>query len=201
MAMMNAGARSVRQVVIEVLTAIGLVGVLVPGTTAHAGATLLQPARPLAYAIATAPAAGGLGAAAKAVSPIFRPLLPALARTQVPLKLPTVFPEAGTHRLYATLGTAKRGHYIIEIDYTADCHGANVCHYGDLEGRRAPGTGKPTGSPVQLGHHVTGYFVLGQCGASCAESTITWDSGRFRYTVGAKVSRADLITFVGPAVS
>jgi hypothetical protein len=141
------------------------------------------------------------GVTAKAVSPIFRALLPALARTQVPLRLPANFPEAGGQRLYATLGTAKPGHYAVDVDYTADCHGANVCHYGDVEGRKIASTAKTAGSPVQLGHRISGYFVLGRCGGSCAESTITWNAGGFRYTVGAKISRADLIAFAASAAN
>jgi hypothetical protein len=136
------------------------------------------------------------------VSPIFKSLLPALVQTHVPAYLPTAFPEAGTTRLYATLQTAKTGHYRIYVDYTADCHGANVCHYGDLEGqRRAAGKGAPSGTPMSLGQHVTAYFVLGSCGASCAESTVTWDSGSYRYVAGAKVSRADLIAFAKSALN
>jgi hypothetical protein len=136
------------------------------------------------------------------VSPVFRSLLPALARTHVPAYLPVVFPEAGKTRLYATLQGAKAGHYQVNIDYTADCHGADACHYGDLDGRSLPaGKAKPSGTRVDLGHHVTAYFVTGGCGASCAESTITWDAGSYRYVVGAKISHADLVAFAKSAVN
>ncbi len=84
----------------------------------------------------------GPGLAASAVAPFFRALLPGLARTQVPPRLPTSFPEVGDN-LYATLTTAKPGHYTISMDFTRTCHGADACHYGDLDGRRVQGTAKP----------------------------------------------------------
>lgn len=114
------------------------------------------------------------------------------------MRLPTIFPGAGGD-LYAALTTAKPGHYSISIDFTRTCHGADACHYGDLDGRRVQGTAKPAGYALPLGKHVTGYFQLGRSGASCALSTITWDAGGYRYSVGAKVYRTDLITMAASA--
>jgi len=143
---------------------------------------------------------GGRGRAISALPPMFRALLPRLARAQVPPRLPTIFPEVGAN-LYATLTTATPGHYSISMDFTATCHGADACHYGDLEGQRVQGTGKAAGSALPLGPHITGYFQLGRCGASCALSTVTWNAGGFRYTVGAKVTRTDLITLAASAAA
>jgi hypothetical protein len=136
------------------------------------------------------------------VKPLFRPLLPALARTRVPAYLPTVFPEKGTARLYASMYSARPGLYEVYIEYTPNCDGGDACHYGDLEGRRRAASGGSLlrGALVDLGHHVTGYFVLGGCGASCAESTISWRVGSYAYEIGAKLSRADLIAFTRSAI-
>ncbi len=144
---------------------------------------------------------GTSGSASSAAAPLFRSLLPRLATTKVPAQLPTIFPELTSTHLYATLSIAKPGHYMIEVDFSATCNGADACHYADLEGVRAPGTGKPAGSPIKLTDSVTGYFRLGQCGASCAESTITWDAGGFRYTAGAKLTRTHLIAFAASAAA
>jgi hypothetical protein len=173
------GTRSGLRAIILVVTIIG--SIAVQGTRADAQA-------------------GGRGQAVGAVAPLFRALLPGLARTHVPPRLPTIFPEVGG-KLYATLTTAKPGQYSISIDFSRDCHGADACHYGDLAGWRAQGSAKPVGSALPLGKHITGHFQLGKCGASCALSTITWAAGGFRYTVGAKVTRTDLITLAASAAA
>jgi hypothetical protein len=136
------------------------------------------------------------------VNPAFQSILPALARTHVPAYLPTVFPEAAGKRLYATVQQAVPGRYQITVDYTPGCHGADACHYGDLMGRqRAASAAAMSGTRVALGGRLTGYLVLGTCGASCAESTISWAAGSYSYSVGAKLSRADLIVFARSAVT
>ncbi len=136
-----------------------------------------------------------------AVSPVFQSLLPTLERTKVPVYLPSVFPEATTSHLYAAVGQAIPGHYLVYIGFTSSCRGENACAYGQLEGRlRAAGMKTPSGTRVDLGHNVTGYYVRGSCRAYCLLDTITWDSGHARYSSGAKLSERDLIAFARSAV-
>jgi hypothetical protein len=154
---------------------------------------LIEPAAGGAYATGLQPPA----------NPIFKSILPALKRAGVPVYLPTIFPEKGHSHLYASLLEAKPGYYSFTIDFTADCRGADACNYAYLQGERAP-TGRHEairGSRVVLGGNITGYFLLGTCGASCAESSITWVSASHEYEIWAQLSRKDLIAFTSSAVA
>jgi hypothetical protein len=127
---------------------------------------------------------------------VFAPILQSLqAKTKVPLRLPGYLAtENETHALYAIVESASVLGYEIQLAFSEDCSGGNVCHYGIVSGR-AIGTkvNRPKGEKVPLANGLTGYFVDATCGATCSDSTLTWDQGGFRYTVGLKAEKLDTV--------
>src|SRR6185436_2515259 len=113
---------------------------------------------------------------------------PALEKgTKVPLRLPTYFSTEGEDQLYAQVESATAKAYSVLIDFDPECHGSTACHFGEISGKAiANGARPPRGKPVKLAKKTTGYFVDGPCGASCSDSTLTWDEGGYRYTVAEK---------------
>jgi hypothetical protein len=166
-------------------------------------ATLTSGAAVLGLLIGPAPGAAYATGVQPAANPMFRAILPALKRAGVPVYLPTIFPERGHSRLYTSLLEVKAGYYQFTIDFTADCRGADACNYAYLQGQGVPAGKHPAirGSRVDLGGDTTGYFLLGTCGASCAESSITWVSASHEYEIWAQLSRKDLIAFTSSAVA
>lgn len=121
------------------------------------------------------------------IAPTFRPLLPALHRTGVPVLLPAqaaMLPKASAH-----LDVAGRGHYSITLGYVPNCDG-HACEWGSLDAEPAPsGRGRPAGSPVSLPRGKTGYYLNFTCGANCGDSTVTLDFHGTRYTFGVKAGK------------
>lgn len=126
---------------------------------------------------------------------IFDKVLPQLRqRTRVPLKLPSyIAAESETNPLYAIITTATSGRYELDLAFTQNCGGANVCHYGIVSGTIAPGSKRPRGKPVKLVRGITGYFIDAKCDRVCNDSTLTWQQGGHRYTVGIKAADLDTL--------
>jgi hypothetical protein len=143
-------------------------------------------------ALAAAPGAAGAGAAAK-YAPVFTGILPALKSVEIPVKLPVSFPSnavgKGGH-LYASVQDVSRWSYIVTVDYTKGCGGADACNYAEIDG--GPTLNEPSildypwGRPVGLAHNVKALYRPFSCGASCGQSAIIFadPSTRIVYMVG-----------------
>ncbi len=144
---------------------------------ARAGAT----AAVLALACAVA------AAAADSVSSnaVFLPIAAGLRKSAVPVLLPGRLPADDAHGLRAELRSAGKAGYAIDLDYSADCNGASACYLGAVSGRRSDGSKLP-GTATKLANGTTAYYVQGACGASCSNSTMTFDTGGDRYVFAAK---------------
>lgn len=128
--------------------------------------------------------------AASGRTTIFKPILPALHRTGVPVILPTL---PGLNRFHATILARSKGHYDIMLGYVPNCQG-DACEYGELLADRHPRTTPHApGRPVTLPGHATGYYVNFSCGASCGSSTVTVDVGGYRYVYGIKVGKKSAV--------
>jgi hypothetical protein len=124
------------------------------------------------------PSAGG---AATRDVPLYRGIMPALKHVQIPVKLPATLPgdliKKGQH-VYAYLVDVSSWSYIVTIDYTRDCHGADACSLAEIDG--GPTLNEPTildypwGKPVTLARHVRGLFRPFSCGASCGQSAVVF---------------------------
>ena len=121
---------------------------------------------------------------------LFAPIAQGLKQSAVPVLVPGTLPADDLHGLRAELRSAGRDGYTIELDYAADCNGATACYLGRISGERSNGS-KPPGSKVALSGGTTGYFVLGPCGASCSDSTMTFDRGGYRYVFAEKGASRD----------
>ena len=136
----------------------------------------------LAVLVATGSAPWPSAAAAPAkYAPLYSGILPALKHVLIPLKLPATFPadRIGTgHRVYASVAAVSPWSYIVTIDYTPGCHGADACTLAEIDG--GPTLNEPTilaypwGKPVTLTHHVKGLFRPFSCGASCGQSAVVF---------------------------
>lgn len=129
-------------------------------------------------------------------SSIFAPIVASLrSKTKVPLRLPTYLAtESETNRLYGIIELVSSSAYEIQVAFTQDCSGGNVCHYGTVSGRSTkPGEAGPKGRPVSLANGHTGYFIDATCGATCSDSTFTWDDHGYRYTIGLKAEKLETL--------
>jgi len=136
--------------------------------------------------------------------PAFQPILANLkSRTQVAILLPTVIPDIETSQIYATLSSANATSYQIEIGFSADCNGATVCRVGSVLAETVKPNSPPNkGSSVALANGTSGYFVDFACGASCSDSTLTWNQANVRYTVTMKAAKIEtLVKMANSAIS
>jgi hypothetical protein len=125
--------------------------------------------------------------------PLYSGIMPALKHVQIPVKLPATFPPGLVgkgQRLYASVVDVSPWSYIVAIDYTRDCHGADACTLAEIDG--GPTLNEPTildypwGTPVTLARHVKGLFRPFSCGASCGQSAVVFadPATRIIYMVG-----------------
>lgn len=137
-----------------------------------------------------------------APNPTFASIIQKLSsKTQVPLLLPGFIPESEGSQVYATVSGVKRSQYEINLAFTEDCNDATACRLGMMAGKVKP-AGTPEGTSVVLAGSRKGYFVDATCGASCSDSTLTWDQSGYRYTVGIKAGKLDsLIKMANSMVS
>ena len=64
------------------------------------------------------------------------------------------------HSLYAIIDSASPSAYELQLAFTQDCSGGNVCHYGMVSGFRIKAReANPKGKPVLLLNGITGYFL------------------------------------------
>jgi hypothetical protein len=119
---------------------------------------------------------------------LFAPIVPGLAKSVVPVMVPGALPAADLDGLRAELISSGPDGYSIDLDYTPDCHGATACYLGHISGIKSPGDGKALhGTRVPMDYlGTTGFFVQGQCGASCSDSTITFEVYGFLYVFAEK---------------
>jgi len=128
-----------------------------------------------------------------APNPVFKPLLSKLKRSHVPLVLPSwVLPVSP---MYATIEILKPGHYYVALGYTRDCHEATACNIGAAEGQRITrSTPAFHGKATPLARHIAGHFVKYTCGASCDDSTLSWNEKGYRYLVAIKAGSLKQLT-------
>ncbi|MGI8826811.1 MAG: hypothetical protein ACR2JC_14400 [Chloroflexota bacterium] len=68
--------------------------------------------------------------------------------------------------------------------------------------RRGAGAHEPSGRPVRLARGLAGYYRSFTRGASCRDSSTTWDYRSYRYTLGLKaIVRSGMIKVVNSAIS
>ena len=136
------------------------------------------------------PLSSEIGAQTGSDVAIFEKVIPQLRqRTRVPIKLPSyIASETETYPLYAIITAATSTRYVLELAFTETCGGANVCHYGIVSGTRVPASKRPNGKAVKLVRGITGYFIDAKCDRVCSDSTLTWQEGGHRHTVGIKAA-------------
>ena len=111
---------------------------------------------------------------------IFDPILQVLRqKTRVPLRLPTYLAlEEETYPLTAIIELAAPTRYRLQLAFTPDCAGGNVCRYGMVSGQAVGRKAKRMrGKAVKLAKGITGYFIDAECGANCSDSTLVWQQG------------------------
>lgn len=125
----------------------------------------------------------------------------AIVLTGIPPMLPPEFPvDEGQPEIVVSLLTLG-DLYELGLEYGADCHGADACHYGTAYGKKAAST-VPVGTStfrfdiaeaqmVELQFGLTGYFIQGECGASCDDSRVRWVYGGNEYMLGLKGGQLD----------
>ena len=139
--------------------------------------------------------ASEIGAQTTASGAVFDKVLqPLRERTRVPLKLPSYLAtESETYPLYAIIMTATSKRYVLQLAFTPDCDGENVCRYGMVSGTVAPRPKRPPGKPVKLMRGIIGYFIDAKCDRTCSDSTLTWQQVGHRYVVGIKAADIDTL--------
>jgi hypothetical protein len=114
--------------------------------------------------------------------------------------LPKYLPDdVMSRRVYAVIRTKSSSGYVVDLAYAPDCRGATVCSIGEITGSRKP---IPlTGTAVTLSNGARGYFVLGPCGASCSDSTLTWRHATAYYEVAMHAGDRRTMTRVANSMS
>jgi hypothetical protein len=158
---------------------------------------------PLAIVFLLGASASPTAAERSAAKHAFAPLLARLAKSGVPVLLPGALPGPDLINASAHLDSVGGDGYSIELALAPDCNGATACHIGQISGEKSGGS-TPKGEAVVLPLGVTAHFVLGPCGASCSDSTLTFDRNGYRYVFAEKgASKGDLrelaSTIVTPA--
>ena len=117
---------------------------------------------------------------------LFAPVVKQLSKSAVPVLLPGgTWSDPSAPPLIAIVHRANAKGYDVELAYTADCNYADACTSGEISGTRIDGR-VLTGTALHLPIGATGFFIQGGCGASCAESTITFDLRGYRYVFASK---------------
>lgn len=138
--------------------------------------------------LATIGATALLGAIS--VAPPFSSIAHRLAgATTVRVLLPRSLPAGDAERIFAE-ATAGRDRYEVALAYAPDCHGATVCTYGSLGGRKPP-VAHAGGTKTLVTHGIAGYVTDAACGASCGDATLTFDRCSATYTVALKAGRRE----------
>jgi hypothetical protein len=73
--------------------------------------------------------------------------------------------------------------YVLELDYSEPCAGANVCLSAEFTAQR--GQAKPHGRAVALVDGIRGAYAGIQCGASCSPAGIQWREHGVLYSIVA----------------
>lgn len=108
-----------------------------------------------------------------------------LAKSGVPALLPGNLDATQTNPIFAIVHRADADGYDVELAFTPDCNMADACTLGEITGAKSDHS-KLSGTAVWLALGVTGYFMQGGCGASCAASTMTFDYHGNRYVFSEK---------------
>jgi hypothetical protein len=99
----------------------------------------------------------------------------------VPLKLPASLPsDAVSHNaeLYANVQDVSKWSYIVNVDFTKNCMGADACSYAEIDG--GPTINEPNildypwGKPVKLVGNVKALYRPFSCGVSCGQSAVVF---------------------------
>lgn len=146
---------------------------------------------------------GGTSASTGKVLPLFQAVLPDLKKYMpLPVYFPTTFGDVAPGQLYASIAKADATSYYLSLDFSADCNGANACHYGSLSGEATTYLDPQSGQKVSLAGGQTGYFNDAGCGASCSEATLSWEKDGVRYTIGSKAAKLQtLVNIANSAIT
>lgn len=115
-----------------------------------------------------------------------------LQTTGIPVLLPRTLSADAPSKVYAHVDTVRNGAYTVQLDYTADCDGADACTIGTMEGGVTdPVSGKKS---VTLRNGVLAKFTPYGCGASCGASVLMFQYKGTTYRLGLKAgSLADVL--------
>jgi len=114
-------------------------------------------------------------------------LASSLKSTGIPLLLPRTLPASLPNKVYAYVEQARAGAYTVQLEYTADCHSAEPCHIGTIEG----GVMEPVSgdTSVQLQNGITAKFTDFTCGEWCSEPTLMFHYKGTNYRFSLKGQR------------
>ena len=109
-------------------------------------------------------------------------------KTSVPLRIPTYIAASGKVKFFANAESESTADsFQLYFDYEEGCGGSTACNQGMIAGEKLTAESEPnTGIALKLAKNIIGYYVDFDCGASCGDSTITWDENGYRYTAGLK---------------
>jgi hypothetical protein len=94
--------------------------------------------------------------------------------------------------------SARKNKYRLDLGVGKSCSGGNACFVASFIGQKG---GRPDGTtPVKLTHGISGLWMQGGCGASCAPDSLEWKQGGVVYTVQFKGSQSKLIRLANSAI-
>ena len=129
----------------------------------------------------------------------YRPVMGKLARTELPLRLPSYLPGysaegnwQGDKIYYAHIGKVTPHSYVLYLDLAEVCGGATVCSAYELRAEVVRESSSPLTEieaewrELRLTPDIRGVFIPSRCTVNCSQAKIIFDLNGVRYTVAGK---------------
>lgn len=128
----------------------------------------------------------------KALPKIFSSVLPQIKpKSRVPILLPNELPQPIAKAKHAVIGTAEADNYGIALYYEREPDGGYFGFAASFGGEQKPKFHPqelPNVEPVNLAHHLHGFFRAVSCGGSCAPANPWWEENGILYQVQLELS-------------
>lgn len=123
---------------------------------------------------------------------IFAAVLPRIkAGSHVPVLLPSQLPPAIAKAKHAVIGTVEADKYGIALYYERDADGDYLGFAASFSGQVKPRFNPrelTNFEPIDLAHHLDGFFRAVSCGGSCAPANLWWEQNGVLYVIQLQLS-------------
>lgn len=123
-------------------------------------------------------------------------LQPLPKKTLITIRIPSQLPLQSNQKIFLNFAQDDAKQYSISFDTSPTCHAAKYCALGYISGKLSAkpelyqdSKGKTLTQPVELLHHVPGYFTPGHAMADYWPPMLSWREGNVLYTLTWQFSK------------